>query len=131
MAIIIETRTRALVTDTWGAWSNLPVDAVTDGTFTNGDLVEYRVQGDITISDVTDNVVEANDTVTGDGVFDDLMETVTKHLDVQFKQDRIKGTEYATVYLGALQSTIAEATKFVLQKGICIQSHQPRQLLIF
>ena len=125
MAIIIEIRSRALVTDAWGAWSNLPVDAVTDGTFTDTDLVQYRTQDSITISDVTDNVSRDTDNiVTGTGVFDDMMEAVTAHIEAQFLLGRLSGTDYATVYLGALQSTIAESIRFVLQKDIAANQAQ-------
>lgn len=115
---IIEQRTRALITDSWGAWSNLPVDSVTDGTFTDTDLIQYRFNTEITISDVTDNVSEVDSAIVGTGVFDDMMETVTKHLEYQFTQGRIIGSEYATVYLGAIQTTMTEAVRFVLQKDI-------------
>lgn len=69
----------------------------------------------LSINDLTSNVVTSVDgkyTVTGDGVFDRLMETVNTHLDAQFKLNRITGTEYATVYLGALQSAIQQAVAY-------------------
>jgi hypothetical protein len=52
--------------------------------------------------------------VTGGGVFDDLMETINTHLDAQFKLGRITGTEYSTVYLGALQSAAQNAVSYVI-----------------
>ena len=70
----------------------------------------------INIEEVTDNVVTTNNVVTGDGVFDKLMETVNTHIDAQFKLNRIKGSDYATVYLGAMQSVIAQSIQFALQK---------------
>ena len=69
----------------------------------------------ISTSTLTSNVATSNGVVTGDGVFDDLMETVNTHLENQFQLGRITGTDYATVYLGALQSTIQQASQFVLQ----------------
>lgn len=69
----------------------------------------------LSISNLTSNVVtSATFEVTGDGVFDDLMEVVNAHLDAQFKLGRITGTDYATVYLGALQSTIQNAVTYLL-----------------
>ncbi len=44
-----------------------------------------------------------------DGVFDDLMEAMNSHLDAQFKLGRITGTDFSTVYLGAMQSAIQQA----------------------
>ena len=55
-------------------------------------------------------------TVTGTGVFDDLMEAVNTHLEAQFNLGRLKGTDYATVYLGAIQSSLQNSVQFVLGK---------------
>ena len=53
----------------------------------------------LTISSLTTNVqTDSSYVVTGDGILDDIMETVNKHLDAQFKLGRITGTDYATVY---------------------------------
>ena len=52
--------------------------------------------------------------VTGDGVFDDLMEAVYEHLDSQYKLNRLAGDKYADVYLGSMQSALAAAVQFVL-----------------
>lgn len=69
----------------------------------------------LTIADLTGGVTtSAENVVTGTGIFDDLMETITAHLDAQYKLGRITGTDYATVYLGALQSTIQQAVSYVL-----------------
>ena len=73
----------------------------------------------LTIADLTTNIATTTDgeyVVTGDGVFDDVMETVNKHLDAQYKLGRITGTDYATVYLGAMQSALQQAVAFVLGK---------------
>ena len=50
----------------------------------------------------------------GAGNFDELMKVVTLHLEKQFTDGRITGTDYATVYLGAFQSTLAQAVNFTL-----------------
>ena len=50
----------------------------------------------------------------GTGNFDQLMKVVTLHVEAQFNAGRITGTDYATVYLGALQSTLAQAVTFTL-----------------
>lgn len=54
-------------------------------------------------------------TLAGSGVFDTLMRANQAHLDSQFSQGRIKGSEYATVYLGSLQSVLEAAIQFLLQ----------------
>jgi len=69
----------------------------------------------LTIADLTTNVVtDTSYNVTGDGVLDDLMETVNAHLDAQYKLGRITGTDYATVYLGALQATVQQSVVYLL-----------------
>jgi hypothetical protein len=54
--------------------------------------------------------------VTGTGIFDDLMEAVNIHLDAQFQLGRITGADYATVYLGAMQSALQNSASFTLGK---------------
>lgn len=69
----------------------------------------------ITIADLTGTVVtSSSNVVTGAGALDDLMETITAHLDAQYNLGRITGKDYAQVYLGALQSTLAAAVQYVL-----------------
>lgn len=63
---------------------------------------------DITIADVTTTLP------TGDGVFDVLMRSIDLHLDKQYTYGRIKGADYATVYLGALQAVLQQSIAFVL-----------------
>jgi hypothetical protein len=54
--------------------------------------------------------------LTGDGVFDVLMKTMKLHLEGEFKLNRIKGPEYATVYLGSLEPVLNSALAFLLGK---------------
>lgn len=70
----------------------------------------------ISISDVTSGVATVDGVVTGDGAFDDLMEAVNSQLKNQFELGRITGTDYATVYLGAMQGAIQSAVQFALTK---------------
>lgn len=55
-------------------------------------------------------------TLEGQGAFDLLMRAVKAHLDGEYKAGRIKGTEYSTVYLGALTQVMQTGLAFVLQK---------------
>lgn len=54
--------------------------------------------------------------VQGNGVFDVLMRAMKGHLEEEFKQSRIRGPEYATVYLGSLQSVLGASLDFLLQQ---------------
>jgi hypothetical protein len=53
-------------------------------------------------------------TLAGTGVFDKLMAAVNAHLSDQYTKGRITGAEYATVYLGAVQSAMQQSVSFVL-----------------
>lgn len=64
----------------------------------------------LTINDLTQTTLE------GTGVFDVLMRANKAHLEAEFKKDRIKGPEYATVYLQSLQTVMQTALQFLLQK---------------
>lgn len=54
--------------------------------------------------------------LAGTGVLDVMLQTMRVHLSDQFDKERIRGTEYATVYLGAYQSTLEAAINFLLAK---------------
>jgi hypothetical protein len=60
------------------------------------------------------SVTNTNNVITGTGVFDDLMESVTAHLEAQFQLGRITGTDFATVYLGAMQSALSASVSYTL-----------------
>ena len=51
---------------------------------------------------------------TGSGVFDKLMIAVNANIDLQYKKNRITGTEYATVYLGGIQTVVDKSLQFLL-----------------
>ena len=74
----------------------------------------------IDIDEFTTNVVinENNEyyPVTGDGIFDDLMETATKHLLAQYKANRIRGENFATAYAHIYEVTLQAALSIWLQK---------------
>ena len=70
----------------------------------------------VVITDFTSNVsTDSNNVVTGDGYFDDIMESVNSHIDAQYNLNRITGVEYSTVYLGAMQSAIQAALQLTLE----------------
>ena len=55
-------------------------------------------------------------TLDGTGVLDQMLATMRVHLAEQFDKERIQGTEYAEVYLGAFQSTLSAAIQFLLAR---------------
>ena len=66
----------------------------------------------ITIEDITTG------TVDGTGVFDKLMNAVKEHIKEEYANGRIKGTDYAQVYLGALQGVLGQSVEYVLREKL-------------
>ena len=64
----------------------------------------------VDITDLTHASIEGN------GVFDVLMRAVNAHLQKEWSANRLKGTEYSTVYLGALESTMNASLQFLLAR---------------
>lgn len=55
-------------------------------------------------------------TLEGNGVFDALMRASKAHLEDQYDKGAIRGPEYATVYLGQLESSMQTALAFLTQR---------------
>ena len=74
----------------------------------------------IDVTEFTNNVTtDAIDyTVTGDGIFDKLMDTATKYLKAQFESNRIREEDYASAYIQIYQTTLQTALEVWLKKGI-------------
>lgn len=64
----------------------------------------------LTVADLTET------TLSGTGVFDVLMRANKAHLEAEFTKGRIKGSEYATVYLGSLETVMRSSMEFLLQR---------------
>ena len=74
----------------------------------------------IDIKEFTDNVQrdDVEYVVSGDGIFDTLMETATQHLKAQFEGNRFREEDYATAYVQIYQATLQAALQIWLQKGV-------------
>ena len=64
----------------------------------------------ITLADLTEAKVD------GKGAFDTLMRAMVGHLEQEFKLGRLRGADYANVYLNSLTPVLQNATLFLLQK---------------
>ena len=75
---------------------------------------------DITIDDTNIKPKDINDltkgSLTGSGVFDVLMASAELHIQDEYKKQRITGSNYATTYLGIIQTVLQLSTQFVLQQ---------------
>ena len=72
----------------------------------------------IVITGVTGVSLDINNDWTGTGVFDVLMNAVNKNIESQYLKGRITGSDYATVYLGALQSVLAQSVEYVMKEKV-------------
>lgn len=54
----------------------------------------------------------------GAGVFDQMMAAIDLHINREFKENRITGDQYATVYGGTLAVVLGQAVNFTLQKDM-------------
>lgn len=64
----------------------------------------------ITLADLSEAKVDGN------GAFDVLMRATVGHLEQEFKLNRLRGADYANVYLNALAPVLQNATVFLLGK---------------
>jgi hypothetical protein len=54
--------------------------------------------------------------IDGSGVFDKLMQVSKLHLKEEFDNNRITGSDYSNVYLGALQAVLQTSTQFLMNE---------------
>jgi len=71
----------------------------------NKDLTEA---GQLTVSE------DGKYVVSGDGVFDDIMEAVNKHLSAQYELGHIQSSDFANIYLGSMQGAMQQSVAFLL-----------------
>jgi hypothetical protein len=65
----------------------------------------------------------ASSNVDGSGTFDVLMRAMKTHIDKEFLQGRMKGPEYAEVYLGSVNAAMQTGLQFLLtQKKIDLEA---------
>lgn len=65
---------------------------------------------EITTQDLTEGSVE------GQGIFDELMRANKAHLEQEYAKQRIRGADYANVYLGSLTAVMQYGVQFLLEK---------------
>lgn len=64
----------------------------------------------IDIEDITTGSID------GTGIFDQLFKIATLHMDEQYSSSKIRGAEYAKVYLGSITEVLSQSVAFALQK---------------
>ena len=53
----------------------------------------------------------------GSGIFDVLMKAVTANIETQYRESRITGTDFSTIYLGSIQAILSQSISYALQVG--------------
>ncbi len=84
-------------------------------------LLLHEIMAEILSSNITsavclDTSVDGKYIVTGDGVFDDVMEAVNVHLDAQYSLGRLQGADYARAYAESMQGALQQAVIFLLTR---------------
>jgi hypothetical protein len=65
---------------------------------------------EILTSDITTKVIN------GTGTFDELMVATTAHLREEYNRNRIKGSDYSSVYLQSLTTVLQQSISFILER---------------
>ena len=83
----------------------------------------------VKIEELTSNVEMDPTTfeVTGDGVFDKIMRTLNAHMLAQYKAQRLKAENFATVYVGVVPTVLQESMKFIMQKDNLLKDLEVKQ----
>lgn len=82
----------------------------------------YKAVTRPSICDITDGDVQ------GDGAFDKIMRSVAEHLKTEYEANRITGAEYTKAYIALVESSMSNATQFVLSRDMTFWQAQQAQL---
>ncbi len=73
---------------------------------------------DILLADLTNATSVTDGASNGTGALDRLMNTINLYIDDQYNRGRIKGTDYANVLLGSIQSVLSASLQFTLTEKV-------------
>ena len=73
---------------------------------------------DILLADLTNATSVTDGASNGTGALDKLMNTINLYIDDQYNRGRIKGTDYANVLLGSIQSVLSASLQFALNEKV-------------
>ena len=73
---------------------------------------------DILLADLTNANSVTDGISNGTGALDKLMNTINLYIDDQYNRGRIKGTDYANVLLGSIQSVLSASLQFALNEKV-------------
>lgn len=85
----------------------------------------FKSPPSVSLKDLTDGCP------TGEGVFDKLMASAKQHLLLEYQQGRITAGDYTKAYISLLETTMQNATQFLLQKDQAFWQAQLAQLQAF
>jgi hypothetical protein len=77
-------------------------------------MADVLINTEIDLADLTNATTVTN----GTGYFDVLMSTINIHINHQYTENRLRGADYATVYLGLVQTAMAQSQQFLLQEQL-------------
>lgn len=74
---------------------------------------------DIIIDDLTNGSLDPDTNEwTGTGILDKLLYAINKNIEGEYNKNRITGSDYANVYLGAMQAALAQSMQYLLQEKV-------------
>lgn len=68
------------------------------------------------MADITNADLTSEDIEDGTGLFDVLMRSISKRLDVEKNAGRIQQGDFAKIYLGAMESAMSQSIAYLIQK---------------
>jgi len=60
------------------------------------------------------SLTAGEDTLTGNGAFDVIMKAVNKHLDDQYKKQRLSGAEWGKVYIAGIELALTQGANYLV-----------------
>ena len=61
-----------------------------------------------------ESLTEGEHTLTGDGAFDVIMRAVNKHLEEQYKKNRLSAAEWGKVYIQGIELALSQAAQYLV-----------------
>ena len=90
--------------------------------------IGITIDNNLEVSSLTRNtLIKSDGTVTGDGIFDKLMESMNMHLKAQWLDSSITSTDRATIYVGSIQAVMQGAIQFALEKDLADENERTKK----
>jgi len=93
---------------------NIPLELAAVDIITQAPVITSSVIADIPLLTLA-SLTAGEDTLTGAGAFDIIMRAINKHLDDQYRKQRLSAAEYSKLYIQGIELALSQATTFLVQ----------------